>query len=78
MSSVRLPKNEALIVDDDVGAREFLSEFCGGQGFEVATAQDGRAAIRAIRRDPGQFAVIITDLHLPAPMGSRSSRRPVT
>jgi hypothetical protein len=33
MPSVQLPKKEALIVDDDVRARELLSEFCCGQGF---------------------------------------------
>ena len=69
MPSVQLPKKEALIVDDDVRARELLSEFCRGQGFEVATAHDGRAAIAAITRDPEQFAVIITDLHLPGADG---------
>ena len=69
MPSVQLPKTEALIVDDDVRARELLSEFCRAQGFEVATAHDGRAAISAITRDPAQFAVIITDLHLPGADG---------
>ena len=69
MPSVQLPKKEALIVDDDVRARELLSEFCRGQGFDVATAHDGRAAIAAISRDPKQFAVIITDLHLPGADG---------
>ena len=65
MPSVQLPKTEALIVDDDVRARELLSEFCRAQGFEVATAHDGGAAISALTREPAQFAVIITDLHLP-------------
>jgi len=69
MPSVHLPKMEALIVDDDERARELLSEFCRAQGFEVATAHDGRAAIASITRDPGQFAVIITDLHLPGADG---------
>lgn len=69
MPSVQLPKKEALIVDDDERARELLSEFCRGQGFEVATAHDGRAAIAAITRDPGQFALIITDLNLPGADG---------
>lgn len=62
-------QKEALIVDDDVRARELLSEFCRGQGFEVATAHDGRAAIAAITRDPGQSAVIITDLNVPSADG---------
>ena len=35
----------------------------------MATAHDGRAAIAAIRRDPGQFVLIITDLHLPGADG---------
>jgi DNA-binding NtrC family response regulator len=69
MPSVQLPKKEALIVDDDVRARELLSEFCRSQGFEVATAHDGRAAIAAIARDPGQFSLIITDLNLPGADG---------
>jgi CheY-like chemotaxis protein len=59
-------QKEALIVDDDVRARELLSEFCRGQGFGVATAHHGQAAIAAITRDPGQFAVIFPDLNVPA------------
>ena len=51
MPSVQLPKKEALIVDDDVDARELLSELCRGQGLEVATAQDGRTAIPPIARE---------------------------
>lgn len=69
MSTVPLSRTEALIVDDDARARELLSEFCRAQGFDVATAHDGRAAIAAITRDPAQFAVIITDLHLPGADG---------
>jgi DNA-binding response OmpR family regulator len=56
---------EALIVNDEVRARELLSEFCRAQGFDVATAHDGRVALAAIARGPRQVSVIITDLHLP-------------
>lgn len=69
MPPVHLPKTEVLVVDDEVRARELLSEFCRAQGFDVATAHDGRAAIAAIARDPRQFGVIITDLHLPGADG---------
>ena len=65
MPSVQLPKKEALIVDDDVRARELLSEFCRGQGFGVATAHHGQAAIAAITRDPGPLAVLIPDRNVP-------------
>lgn len=60
---------EVLIVDDEEETRELLSEFCRVQGCQVATAHDGRAAIGAILRAPGQFDVIITDLNLPGADG---------
>ena len=50
MPSLHSPKIEVLIVDDEVQARELLSEFCRAQGYEVATANDGRAAIAALTR----------------------------
>jgi len=48
MPSLHSPEIEVLIVDDDVQARELLLEFCRAQGYEVATANDGRAAIAAL------------------------------
>jgi len=63
------PKMQVLVVDDETRARELLSEFCRAQGFDVATAHDGRAAIAAIARGPRQFGVIITDLNLPGADG---------
>jgi DNA-binding NtrC family response regulator len=65
MPSLHSPKGEVLIVDDEVQARELLSEFCRAQGYVVATAHDGRAALAAIARGPRQFGIIITDLQLP-------------
>jgi CheY-like chemotaxis protein len=53
-----------LIVDDDVQARELLLEFCRAQGYEVATANDRRAAIAALTWAPKQFGIVITDLLL--------------
>jgi DNA-binding NtrC family response regulator len=69
MPSLHSPKNEVLIVDDEVQTRELLSEFCRAQGYEVATANDGRAAIAALTRSPTQYAIVITDLHLPGADG---------
>ena len=65
MPSLHSPKGEVLSVDDEVQARELLSEFCRAQGYVVATAHDGRAALAAIARGPRQFGNIITDLQLP-------------
>lgn len=69
MPSLHSPKIAVLIVDDEVQTRELLSEFCRAQGYEVATASDGRAAIAALTRSPKQFAIVITDLHLPGADG---------
>jgi DNA-binding NtrC family response regulator len=69
MPSLHSPKIEVLIVDDEVQARELLSEFCRAQGYEVATANDGRAAIAALTRSPQQFGIVITDLQLPGADG---------
>jgi len=69
MPLLHSPKVEVLIVDDEVQARELLSEFCRAQGYDVATAHDGRAALAAIARAPRQFGIIITDLQLPGADG---------
>ena len=47
MPSLHSPKAEVLIVDDEVQTRELLSEFCRTQGYTVAKAHDGRAALTA-------------------------------
>jgi DNA-binding NtrC family response regulator len=54
-----------LVVEDEVETRELLAEFCRNHGLDVATVQDGRAAIAALERAPSRFGIIITDLHLP-------------
>jgi ActR/RegA family two-component response regulator len=38
-------------------------------GLRRLRGADGRAAIAVIARDPGQFVVIIAELHLPPPIG---------
>ena len=56
MPSLHSPKLEVLIVDDEVQARELLSEFSRAQGYEVAmaTSYDSRAASRS---DPFSAAI---------------------
>jgi DNA-binding NtrC family response regulator len=52
-----------LIVDDDAGQRADLAEMLSSFGFEVATATDGRDALRRLETCP--FQVILTDLVMP-------------
>lgn len=60
---------ELLVVDDDPDIRELLVEHLRSRGLRVATAADGRAAVSAIERSPGQFNLILTDLQLPGADG---------
>ena len=56
---------DVLVVDDEADGRELLAEYCAAQGFRVALAQDGRAAISAIERANPPFPIVVADLHLP-------------
>lgn len=58
-----------LVVDDEAGIRELLAEYFREEGFDVAEASDGRAAVTAIERDPARYGLIIADLNLPGADG---------
>lgn len=58
-----------LVVDDEAGIRELLAEYFREEGFDVAEAADGRAAVTAIERDPARYGLIIADLNLPGADG---------
>lgn len=54
-----------LIVEDDGDVRAALSELLEGEGFSVAGAPDGRAALAQLRAGGGHPAVILLDLMMP-------------
>ena len=60
---------DVLVVDDEPDIREILTEYCRDEGYEVAEAADGAAAITAVARDPARYGLIITDLSLPGADG---------
>ena len=53
-----------LVVDDDAGSRELLSEVLAANGYVVATAADGAAAREELSRDGG-YQIVIADLRMP-------------
>jgi CheY-like chemotaxis protein len=53
----------ALIVDDNYALREAIARSLARDGWDVATAPDGLAALEAIRNH--QFDAVITDVHMP-------------
>ncbi|HEU0034816.1 MAG TPA: sigma-54 dependent transcriptional regulator [Kofleriaceae bacterium] len=57
-----------LIVDDDRSIRRTLEKFLGGEGYDVATAQDAPGAI-ASANDDTSIDVMLLDLGLPGGSG---------
>ena len=56
-----------LIVDDEPAVQEVLSLYLQREGFHVATAGDGEAALAAVQADPPDLVVL--DLMLPKVSG---------
>ena len=56
-------KTSILIVDDDLGMSETLSDILGELGFKVAVANDGFKAIKMVNKDDYNMALI--DIMMP-------------
>lgn len=52
-----------LVVDDDAGIRQLIQMALEGSGYDVATAEDGREALRAVKSHPPR--VILLDMRMP-------------
>ena len=57
------PVRRVLVVDDDDDIRLLLEQLLSGAGYQVETAQDGRAALRAFHGSPTD--VVVLDLSMP-------------
>jgi len=53
-----------LLVEDDAGARDALSDILRDEGFEVATAENGREALSYLETAPAP-CLILLDLVMP-------------
>jgi DNA-binding response OmpR family regulator len=57
------PMRRVLVVDDDDDIRLLLEELLRGAGYDVETAEDGRAALRTFHASPVDLVVL--DLSMP-------------
>lgn len=55
---------KVLIVDDEIDILELLEQECREKRFAVATASNGRHAVKAVEQ-LGPFEVLITDINMP-------------
>jgi len=58
-----------LVVDDDVGCREFLGEYLALLGYRVETASDGLDALEHLEDSVQRPCVIVLDLMMPVMSG---------
>jgi DNA-binding NtrC family response regulator len=52
-----------MIVDDEAGIREILTEALSGEGFDVTSAKDGSESLQYMRND--SYDLLITDINMP-------------
>ena len=62
-SLVSVQKPKILVVDDEEGIRELISEALSIGGFEVQTASDGLVALKLIR--DSRFDLLVLDINMP-------------
>jgi CheY-like chemotaxis protein len=54
-----------LVVEDEPMIRELMAECLVDAGFEVEEARSGDEAVEIILEQPGRFAALVTDFHMP-------------
>jgi two-component system, chemotaxis family, chemotaxis protein CheY len=53
-----------LVVDDSSTMREIVTSFLSKNGFDVASATDGRDGLEQLRNDPG-IKLVVSDVNMP-------------
>ena len=62
-------RKSVMIIEDDVEARESLAAVLVSEGYSVMVAEDGRAALEALRKAPSAVCMILLDLFMPVMNG---------
>ncbi len=65
-------RQKILIVDDEIGVREVLTEILRELGFDVTAAEDGQGALGCL--DQESFDIVFTDLDIPGMTGLELTR----
>jgi DNA-binding NarL/FixJ family response regulator len=64
---------DVLVVDDDAGCRELMSELLESVGYRTIVAENGEEALARARRD--RPALVVLDVHLPGLSGYEVCRQ---
>jgi len=68
-------QRRALVVDDDALSRRVLGEVLRRNGYQVVTAVDGLAGLRALVDEILDLDVVVTDVRMPGLTGEELIRR---
>jgi len=55
--------SKIMVVDDEAGIRDILSEILAVKGFEVTSAKDGMESLRYMRTK--NYDLVVTDINMP-------------
>lgn len=64
MIGMETKKRMILVVDDDAFVSEMLAEILAGDGYQVETAEHGRAALAKLAELP-EISLVISDMNMP-------------
>ena len=59
------PSTKILVVDDDSGIREALTDILEDEGYAVSSAPDGQVALELLRQASEPPALVLLDLMMP-------------
>ena len=62
-------RGKLLVVDDDPGVLEVISETLARAGFDVLRAEDGAAALATFRQHADEIRAVLLDLNMPGASG---------
>lgn len=65
-----LDRRRVLVIDDELEIRETLETFLSWEGYDVATAESGEAAVERAKKEP--FHLAITDLRMSGMNGAET------
>ncbi|WP_437315000.1 response regulator [Sorangium sp. So ce385] len=70
LSELQGSGHRVLVIDDEEDIRDTLDVFLSSEGYVVATAESGEAAVQQAQREP--FDLAITDLRMPGMGGDET------
>jgi len=73
MKTEEMQKPKVLLVDDDLGMQETLSDILGALNYDVTTAKNGMEGVEKFRQ--GSYSVVLMDIKMPGMNGIEACKK---